>query len=277
MRIAGLAVWDFLRELYTAVTEDNVFNGAAALAFYLTFALFPALVALMSVIPYLPVAEVDDAIMDVIGQALPDEAAILVAGIVADVTSEDRGGLLSLGLVVTLWVASTGMYAIMQQLNITYGVREKRSFLRARATALVLSLLFGVLVIGSFTLVVLGGVIETWLASQLGYPDLLVSVFAVLRWILVVVATMLGIAFVYRFAPNVREPLRYIWPGSIFATIHLIVASLGFSIYIGNFTDYSATYGSIGAVIVLMLWLYIAGLVILVGSEINAILETRSR
>ena len=277
MRIAGLTTWDFLRALVEAVNEDNVFNGAAALAFYLTFSIFPALVSLMSVIPYLPIEDVDVAIMDVVGQALPDEAAVLVEGIVADVTARERGGLLSLGLVVALWVASAGMYAIMQQLNITYGVREERSFLRARATAIVLSLLFGMLVIGLFSLVVLGGVIEDWLGGRLGYSDALVTGFAVVRWILVLAATTLGIAFIYRFAPNVRKPLRYIWPGSVFATAMLILASAGFSTYIAHFADYSATYGSIGAVIVLMFWLYIAGLVILVGSEINAILEAQDR
>lgn len=277
MHNAKRTALEFLRSLMAATTEDNVFNGAAALAFYLTFAMFPALVALMSVIPYLPVADVDAAIMDVVGRTLPDEAAILVEGIVADVTSQDRGGLLSLGLVATLWVASSGMYAIMQQLNITYGVVEARSFLRGRATALVLSVAFGLLVLGSFSLVVLGGTIEGVLGRWLGYPDALVTVFAALRWGLVVTATMLGIAFIYRFAPNVRRPLRFIWPGSVFATALLILASLGFSVYIANFGNYSATYGSIGAVIVLMFWLYIAGLVILVGSEINALLERRSR
>lgn len=277
MRIGGSTVFGFLRKLVAAVSEDHVFNGAAALAFYLTFAMFPALIALMSVIPYLPIADVDDAIMEVIGQALPDEAAVLVSGIVADVTSQDRGGLLSLGLVATLWVASTGMYAIMQQLNITYGVTEARSFLRGRAIALLLSILFGVLVIVLFTLVVLGEVIGTWLGRALGYSDLLVIGFAVLRWALVVAATMLGIAFIYRFAPNVREPLHHVWPGSVFATVLLIGASLGFSTYISNFADYSATYGSIGAVIVLMLWLYIAGLSLLVGAEINALLESGRR
>jgi membrane protein len=126
------------------------------------------------------------------------------------------------------------------------------------------------LVIGSFSLVVLGGVIEDWLGGRLGYSDALVTGFAVVRWVLVLAATTLGIAFIYRFAPNVRKPLRFIWPGSVFATAMLILASAGFSTYIAHFADYSATYGSIGAVIVLMFWLYIAGLVILVGSEINA-------
>ena len=257
MQIQGLPARDFLRELYTCIDEDNVFNGAAALAFYLTLAIFPALIALMSVIPYLPIEDVDQAIMDLIGQALPDQSATLVDNIVEEVTQEQRGGLLSLGLLATLWAASAGMYAVMRQLNVTYDVEEARSFLRARATAIVLSLLFGGLVLGAFSLVVLGGLIEQWMGAWLGHSDAVVPAFEVFRWIVICLSLLIGLALIYRFAPNVRRQLRFVVPGSIFGTLVLILASLAFSFYVGNFADYSATYGSIGAVIVLMLWLYI--------------------
>lgn len=273
MQIRGLRAGDFVRELYRRIDEDNVFNGAAALAFYLTLAIFPALIALMSVIPYLPIDNVDAEIMNVINQALPEEAAALVDDVVQTVTQEERGGLLSFGLLATLWAASTGMYAVMRQLNITYDVAEARSFVRARATAILLSLLFGALILAAFSLVVLGGVLEEWMRGWLDYPDAVVAGFAVFRWVVIWVALVGGLALVYRLAPNVRRQFRFMLPGSIFGTVGLILASLGFSFYVVNFADYSATYGSIGAVIVLMLWLYIAGLVILVGSEINALLE----
>lgn len=276
MRIHGLSPKQFIRELYEAINDDNVFNGAAALGFYLTLAIFPAFIVLMSVIPYLPVDDVDEAIMDLLGQALPRESAALVEEVVNEVTQEQRGGVLSFGLLATLWVASTGMYAIMQQLNITYGVKEARSLVRGRATALVLSLLFGVLVIGAFSLVVLGGTLETWIAGRLGYPDIVATGFATLRWIVICLALLLGHAFFYKFAPNVEQRFRFITPGSVFGSILLILASLAFSVYIRNFANYGATYGSIGAVIILMLWLYIAGFVILIGSEINALLEHHS-
>ncbi len=273
MQILGLPAKEFLRELFACIGKDNVFNGAAALAFYLTLAIFPALIVLMSVIPYLPIEDVDEAIMDLIGQALPDQSSAMIEDIVDEVTRERRGGLLSLGLLATLWAASAGMYGVMRQLNITYDVEEARSFVRARATAILLSLLFGGLVIGAFSLVVLGGVIEDWIGEQLGYSDALVAAFAVFRWIVICLAMLAGLALVYGLAPNVRQRLRFVLPGSLFGTVTLILASLAFTFYISNFADYSAAYGSIGAVIVLMLWLYMAGLVILVGSEINALLE----
>jgi membrane protein len=271
--INGVSIKQFLRDLNQEISDDNVYNGAAALGFYLTLAIFPAIILLMSIIPYLPIDRVDEAIMDLLGQALPDEAYDMVAGVVAEVTSERRGGLLSFGLLGTLWAASTGMYAIMQQLTVTYDVKEGRSFLRARATALVLSLLFGLLVLGAFSLIVLGGVIEDWMGTRLGFSDALITFFAVFRWVVIVLALLLGFAMIYRYAPNVEQKFKFITAGSVFGVVLLIVVSLGFAIYTSNFADYSATYGSIGAVIILMLWLYIAGLVILVGSEINALLE----
>ncbi len=263
----------FLRDLYQEITDDNLFNGAAALGFYLTLAIFPALIVLMSIIPYLPIARVDEAMMDLLGQALPPEAAGMVEGVVNEVTREQRGGLLSFGLLATVWAASAGMYAIMQHLNITYDVKEARNFIRARATALALSLLFGVLVIGAFSLVVLGGMLQDWIGNRYGFSTMLLTFFAVFRWVVIVAALLLGFALIYRYAPNVEQKFKFITPGSVIGVALLILASLGFAFYASNFGKYDATYGSIGAVIILMFWLYIAGLVILLGSEINALIE----
>jgi membrane protein len=271
--INGVSKKQFLLDLNQEITDDNVYNGAAALGFYLTLAIFPAIILLMTIIPFLPIEQVDEAIMDLLGQALPDEAYGMVAGVVSEVTRDRRGGLLSFSLIGTLWAASTGMYAIMQQLNITYDVKEGRSFLRARAIALMLSLMFGLLVIGAFSLIVLGGVFQDFIGTQLGFSDALIRIFIIFRWIIIVLALLLGFAMIYYYAPNVEQKFVFITPGSVLGVILIIIASLGFVFYTSNFDDYTATYGSIGAMIILMIWLYIVGLVILVGSEINALLE----
>ena len=271
--INSVSAKQFLINLNQEINADNVYNGAAALGFYLTLSIFPAIILLMSIIPYLPIAQVDEAIMDLLGQALPDEAFDMVAGVVAEVAGNRRGGLLSFSLLGTIWAASTGMYAIMQQLNITYGVKEARSFIRGRATAIMLSLMFGLLVVGAFSLIVLGGVIQEWIGTRLDFGAALLTFFAVFRWIVIVLALLLGFAMIYRYGPNVEQKFVFISPGSVIGVALLIVVSLGFAIYTSNFADYNATYGSIGAVIILMLWLYIAGFVILLGSEVNALLE----
>jgi membrane protein len=271
--IYGVSLKQFLLDLNEEVNDDNVYNGAAALGFFLTLAIFPSIILLMAIIPYLPIDQVDEAIMDLLGQALPEEAFSMVAGVVTEVTSDRRGGLLSFSLVGTIWAASTGMYAIMQQLNISYDVKEARSFIRARTTAILLSLMFILLVIGAFSLIVLGGVIQDWLGFRFGFSDFLLRIFIVFRWFIIVLALLLGFAMIYYFAPNVEQKFSFITPGSVIGVLIIILASLGFAFYTRNFDDYSTTYGSLGAMIILMMWLYIVGLVILIGSEINALLE----
>nr|WP_230532598.1 YhjD/YihY/BrkB family envelope integrity protein [Microvirga roseola] len=140
-------------------------------------------------------------------------------------------GALSLSLIATLWAASTGMYAIMWQLNITYGVKEARSFIRARATAVVLSLLFGLLILGAFSLIVVGGIVQDWIGNRFGFTSALLTFFAALRWVIIVLAMLSGFALIYRYAPNVRLKFAFLTPGGVFGVSMLIVASLGFSFY----------------------------------------------
>lgn len=269
----GVSMTRFFRELVSEIGDDDIFNGAAALGFYLTLAIFPAMIFVMAVIPYLPIADVDVAIMDVLVQVMPAQAADMFADVVDEVTNQRRGGLLSFGLLATLWATSSGMYAVMQQLNITYDVKESRGFVKARLTAIALSVLFAVLVLAAFSAIVLGGTLQGWLVSRFGFGDLVITLFAIARWMIIVAALLLMFALVYYLAPDVEQEFRYITPGAVLGVVLLSVASIGFAWYAQNFGNYDATYGSIGAVIVLMLWLYIAGIAILLGSEINALVE----
>lgn len=270
-RLMGLG-----RALASEVKRDNVFNGAAALGFYFTLAIFPAMIFLMALVPYLPIPRVDEAIIDLLRQALPVSAATMFSDVVSEIARERRGGLLSLGLIGTVWAASTGMYAIMRQMNIAYGVEEGRPFFRARATALGLTFLFSVLVLSAFSLVVLGGVIEDWLGDHFGVSGALLSTFAVFRWVVIVIALLGALSLVYYLAPNRRQRFSLFTPGATVAMLLLIAASLAFKAYAANFGRYDVMYGSIGAVVVLMLWFYIVGLVMIVGAEVNAVLERRA-
>lgn len=263
----------FAKDLYAEITKDNVFNGAAALAYYWMLAIFPATIFLLTLLPYLPIPNLDTALMDLLHQAMPAQTADLVENTVDSVISEKHGGLFSFGIIFTIWTASTGVYAIMQQLNITYNVEEGRPILKARGIALLLTFIVLILIISAFALVVFGGMIQTWLASVFGKSDLLLFFFALLRWVIIVCFLLLGFAVLFYFGPNVEQRFKFITPGSLLGVIVLALASLAFRYYVSNFGNYNATYGSIGAVIVLMLWLYITGLVFLVGSEVNVVLE----
>jgi membrane protein len=263
----------FATDLWNEIEDDNVFNGAAALAYYLILSMFPAAIFLLSLLPYLPVAHLQQAIMDFLHQALPEQSAAMFQSIISGVVSQKQGGLLTFGLVLALWSGSSGIYAIMQQLNITYDVKEGRPFWKARGTALFLLVLFFLLIIGGFALVVFGGVIQDALAGLVGRNEMLLAFFAALRWVIIAVCLLLGFALIYHFGPDVEQQFRFVSPGSIAGVVLLALCSLGFRYYIARFSDYNATYGSLGAIIIMLVWLYIAGLVLLIGSEINALVE----
>lgn len=263
----------FLKDLKSEIKEDNVATGAAALAFYLMLAIFPAMIALLSLIPYLPVANLEEAVMDFLRQAMPGEAAELFTGTVQSIVGDRRGGLLTFGLLFTIWSAASGLFAIMQQLNVTYDVRESRSFLELRGTAVMLTVLFGALLLGAFSLIVFGGVAQGWLADQLGWSAWLTGLFAALRWIIIAAALLLAFALTYYFGPDVEQEFRFITPGSVLGVVLLAAGAAAFTFYVANFANYSKVYGSLGAVIILLMWLYLTGWVILLGSEINALVE----
>ena len=168
------------------------------------------------------------------------------------------------------------MYALMQQLNITYDVVEGRSFIKARSVALLLVIIFLVLIIGAFSLIVFGGVLQDWIGSMIGYSDALLAFFAVFRWVVILCLILLAFASIYYLGPDVEQKFQFVTPGAVIGAALLVGASLVFSYYVSRFSDYSATYGSLGAVIILLLWLYLAGLVILIGSEFNALVEHRN-
>ncbi|MEW6056602.1 MAG: YihY/virulence factor BrkB family protein [Bdellovibrionota bacterium] len=269
----GITWKRFAKDLRSEVQEDNVSNGAAALAYYLMLSIFPAMIALISLLPFLPIPNLENAILDILNEALPGQAAQMFTQTINEVVSEKREGLLSLGLLLAIWAASNGMFAIMQQLNITYDVVEGRPFWKTRGTALLLTLFFGVLVIGAFSLVVAGGYLQSFLSNSWDWGTPLLVGFAIIRWTIITAALLLAFAVTYYYGPDVEQKFRFITPGSILGVALLIAASLAFKFYVDNFGKYNATYGSLGAMIALMLWLNITGLVILLGSEINALIE----
>jgi len=269
----GVPAKQFLKDLWREIENDNVSNGAAALAYFWMLAVFPAAIALLSILPYLPIPNLQQAIMNMLGQAMPGEAANLFKSTIEGVVNNRSSSLLSFGFLATLWSGASGIYSVMQQLNITYDVKEQRPFWKARGMSVFLLFLFGALIVAAFTLVVFGGSLQDLLASRLGEHEWLLAGFAVFRWAIVLGLLLFGFAVMYYFGPDVQQTFKFITPGSVAGTVIIILAALGFRFYVGHFASYNATYGSLGAVIILLFWLYITGMVLLLGSEVNALYE----
>jgi membrane protein len=264
----------FSKQLIKEIKEDRVTGLAAEQAYYYLLALFPLLILLLSILPYLNI-DIQTA-MDTIKTFMPTETVEVIEENIINILSERNGGLLTFGFLGTIWSASNGMNAFIHSMNIAYDVKETRNFIKARFISIILTLGLVVAFIVMLGLPVFGKVIIDLLQQVISLPEEMQSLFSLLRWIIAVVVITLVLTFLYRFAPNKSFPIKHVIPGAVTATVLWLGISLGFSFYVSNFANYSSTYGSLGGVIILMLWLYLSGLIFVIGGEINAILHRQN-
>ena len=262
----------FAKALWGEIERDHVFDGAAVLAFFFLLAVFPATIFVLSILPVLSIPHLQQAMVDLLHQVLPHQAANFFDQTVGYVGSEGKHGLLTFGLIATLWSGSSGVYAMMQQLDIVCDVKERRPFWKVRAIAILLLVFFILLAIASLSLVIFAGVVQSGMASFIGWSRPLLFFFATLAGSFLR-PRLLALAAAYRFAPDASTKFRFVSPGNLVAAVLIALASIGFRFYVFKFGNYSATYGSLAAIVILMLWMYMAGIALLVGSEINTMLH----
>jgi len=249
--------------------EDDVFGGAAKLAYFFLLALFPLLIFLTSVIGFLP--GVQGSLLDGVARVAPPEAIKLVRETLSDVVSHRSEGLLSLGLIGTLWSASSGVASLMDALNKAHGAKETRPFLRRRLKAIALTLATALLVLGGSLIIMIGHRVGSWLEHVFDISSALALISTILGYLTGLVLLLMGIATLYYFGPDIKRAQRRVKHGAFFAASGIVIGSLLFSFYVRVGPSASATYGSLGAVVTLMLWLYLVGLALLIGGEINAV------
>jgi len=256
---------------------DNIFGMAAQLSYYFFFALFPALLLLMAIASYFPVQTlVNDVFKGLSGFAPPDAISI-VTDQIGKITEAKPGGLLTFGVAAALWSSSSAMSAVINTLNSAYDVEEGRPWWRVQLTAIWLTLGVALFILISFALVIIGPTMAEKVAVWMHLGAAFEWAWKILQWPVVFVLAGTGIGLIYYFAPDVEQDWIWLTPGSIVATTLWLIASLGFKYYVVNISSYAATYGAIGGVMVLMLWFYISGAVILLGAEMNAEIEHASR
>ena len=259
-------------ELYNRIFEDELFGRAAQLAYYWLFSLFPLLIFLTALLAYLRLPRFFDSFFDYLQSMLPPDAFSLVSTTFTQITSHPRGGLLSFGILVSIWAAANGMEAIINALNIAYDVAQRRAWWRERLLALQLTLGLTLFVITALSLLFFGGTIGERLAQFYGYGQTFRTFWNAARWAGVVGFILLALETLYFLAPNLQQRWRETTPGALFALGGWLLISFGFKFYVVHFGNYNATYGALGGVMVLMLWLYLTGVVILLGGEINSVL-----
>jgi membrane protein len=246
------------------------------MAFYFLLGLFPALLFLVALLGYLP-EDLFPALLAELSTIAPAELIALIRGQLNQITAGEAGGLLTVGIIGAVWSSSVAMVAIIDALNRAYDIDEWRPWWKRRLLAVVLTVASAVFILLSFALVLVGPNAVAFVAQWLRLEPAVVIVWAILRWPLLVGCIVFGIDLVYHFAPNRRAIWTWLTPGALFATVLWVAISFGFKYYVANFGDYTATYGAIGGAIVTMLWFYLSGLAILIGAEVNGVIEHARR
>jgi membrane protein len=272
----GLSGKALVKRVISEIQNDDVFGRAAQLAYYFLLALFPLLLFLTSVIGLLlgSGTGVRHALFAYFSRVLPGAASNLVDSTMYEVTAASGGGKLTFGLLAALWAASNGMGAITEALNAAYNVKESRAWWKQRLTAIGLTLVLSILIISALVLVLYGGKIANQLALSYGFGEVFTFGWKFLQWPLVLGFMLLSFSLIYYVAPDLHEQ-KWMWvtPGSVLGVALWLLVSFGFKLYLHFFDSYSKTYGALGAVIILMLWLYLTGAAILIGGEVNSEIE----
>ena len=276
LSLGGLSWRELAKRVYTETTEDGILDYAAQLSYYFLLALFPALLFLISLLGYFAGADsqLRAGLFRYLSAVLPGEASQLVAKTINDVTQGSGGGKLSFGIVATLWAASYGMTAMSESLNVAYDLRETRPWWKVRLTAIALTVVLSFLIVTALVLVLYGHELADTVALRIGMGDEFALTWKVVQWPIVLVFVLLSFELIYYFAPDSYDrDWKWLTPGSVIGVALWLLVSFAFRLYLHFFNTYSTTYGSLGAVIILMLWFYFSGAAILVGGEINSEIE----
>jgi membrane protein len=272
---AGLK--DALLRTYVAVDRNHTLQMAAALSYYFVLSLFPALIFLSAAVAYLPVPDLFDQTWALMARFLPPDTMGLVRRVLADVITPNRGKFLSFGILGTLWTASGGFAASIEALNIAYEVNDDRPFWKRRPLALALALLTGALLLVAFSVMVVGPRFGEWLAGRVHLSGLFVLLWPYIHWTVAIGFAILAVEALYFLAPNIKQRFLATLPGAVLAVGCWIGLSYLLGIYFRHFAHFNKTYGTLGAAIALMVWLYWTGFAMLVGAELNTELAKISR
>ncbi|AAK78151.1 membrane protein [Clostridium acetobutylicum] len=260
-----------LLDLISRFNEDDVPALGSQLAYYLVLSFFPFIIFIMTLIGYTSLNNKE--ILMVLSRIMPESAFNLIHAAVAEVISTKHSQLMSLSLVLTIWSASAGFTAVIKGLNKAYGVQEARNFIKVRFVSILCTIGVAFIILTMMFLLILGRIILNYLAYKLGFSHKVIAVWEAVRYLIFVSTAIFIFTALYRYAPCKKLMWIEVLPGSLFSTLNLILASFGFAYYVNNFANYSVIYGSIGAIIILLTWLFLVAVIVILGGEINAVLS----
>ena len=273
---ASLTWRDLAVRTWREAMDDDLLGLAAQLAYYFFLALFPAILFGLALASFFPLSTLTDDLGRVLGPVASPDVLQLIQDQMRRLAEADSGGLLTFGAAGALWSSSAALVSIVDALNRAYDIDEGRPWWKVRLTALALTIGLAVFILAALSLVLAGPSIAEWLGKRTGWGAAFEWTWLVAQWPVALALVALAIGTVYYFGPDAEQDWVWVSPGALFAAVAWLLVSLAFKLYVANFTDYNAAYGTVGGVMVLLLWFYVSSIALLLGAELNAEIEHAS-
>jgi len=266
----GLTLYDISTFFLKGVNNGTLTTRASAIAYNFFLAVFPAIIVLFTLIPYIPIENFQQVLMTTLKDLMPANVYSAIESSIQEIVMRKRTDLLSFGFVLSLFFASGGIAALINAFNASYHNRENRTWLNRQLISLALILIFCMLISIAVILIIFSGIVLNFLETkQILTNKFLIALFLNGKWLIILLSSFMSISFLYYLAPARHSKFRFITPGSILSSLIIILTSVGFSAYINNFGTYNKFYGSIGTLIAFLIWLFVNSLVLLIGFELN--------
>jgi len=263
-------LYNVLKFFFKGLFEGRLTMRASAISFDFFLALFPSIIFFFTIIPFIPIDDFQPTLLQLLEEVIPETLYGYVSTTLEDIITRPRSDLLSLGFILALYFSTNGVNSIIEGFNQTTHVIETRSWFKQRLISIFLVVVISSMIIVAISLFIIGGYVMTFLVEEGILTDsFTIIIIQVARWLLIILLFLFSLSFLYYFAPAKRGNFRFISAGSTLATILLIVTTYGFNFYIENFSRYNALYGSIGTLLVFLLWILFNSFILLIGFELN--------
>lgn len=261
---------EIIKKLYERFNDDEVPALASQLAYSLITSFFPFLIFLMAVVGFSSLKSTD--VLQQLNNVLPESAYKLVSKTIKNLIEAKQTNLLSFGFIFTIWSAASGLQAIINGLNKAYDEKETRSFIKIAIISILFTFILIMLIILLISFLVFGQIIGKEVTEWYGYPEIVLTLWNIVRYMIIIATLLILLSLMYRYMPCKKLSLKETLPGACFSTVAWIIASMAFAFYVNNFGNYSVAYGSVGAIFILLTWLYLISIIIIIGGELNATL-----
>ncbi len=266
----GVPLYDVLVFFINGLFKGSISVRAAAIAFSFFLAIFPFILFIFTLIPYIPIENFQTSLLDLFAEIIPPDTYVMVEKTIFEIVTKQNSGLLSLSFLLTFIFSTNGISAIIDGFNGSWHITETKTWIQQRLMAIYLMMALSFLVVLAIALITMGSTFIDWMIlKRLVASDFTVILLEIIQWIITLALTFFSVSFLFYFGPARRKEYHFFSPGSILSTALLILGTLGFNYYITNFSNYNALYGSIGTLIIFLIWLFFNAFILLIGFELN--------